>query len=56
MEVMSNTRGCRRRGEPTRKTRPTPPPNGTVHVSLLMFFQFAVMIGELVRYQPLGRL
>ena len=38
---------------PSRNSRPTPPPTGTVQVSLLSrAFQSAVMIGELVRYQP----
>ena len=45
------------RFSPRRKIFPTPPPKGTVHVSLLRSaFQFAVMMGELVRYRPPGML
>ena len=37
---------------PTLKMRPTPPPTGTVHSSPLSASQFAIMIGEDVRYRP----
>src|SRR5262245_36264873 len=41
---------------PIRNTFPIPPPSGTVHLSPFFPSQFAVMIGELVRYQPSSKL
>ena len=40
---------------PTRQIFPIPPPNGTVHTSEPIAFQFAVMMGDEVRYRPPGR-
>ena len=38
------------------KTRPIPPPKGTIHRSSEGNLQFAVRIGEVVRYQPFSKL